>query len=218
MRGHAQPAARQQAGVCWLASWACCKHDSSCWRASLLTAARHMYAWYRIFWLQGAAEALDALALRLGSGHPSPEGGFFFGPQPSSLDAALYACLAFLRGAPVVHPRRAACCAGAASPGAPSMPCWQAWEHAVPVAPGMPGVLRASSVRAAGRTRGRSAALTAGAFGRPMLSSPGRTRPWRPTCRSALRTTSPLRCPLHCCAALPRSWRPTARWDCMWSG
>lgn len=70
---------------------------------------------------QGAAEALDAFALRLGSGHPSPEGGFFFGPQPSSLDAALYACLAFLRAAPVVHPRHDASRTAAASkPGGPA--------------------------------------------------------------------------------------------------
>ncbi|KAL4440053.1 hypothetical protein ABPG75_003054 [Micractinium tetrahymenae] len=73
-------------------------------RATRKALAAHFAATPAAAIYQGAAEALDALALRLGSGHPSPEGGFFFGPQPSSLDAALYACLAFLRGAPVVHP------------------------------------------------------------------------------------------------------------------
>ena len=51
---------------------------------------------------QGAAEALDALATRLS---PAAGGGdFFFGSQPTSLDALLYSCLAYLRAAPVVHP------------------------------------------------------------------------------------------------------------------
>lgn len=50
---------------------------------------------------QGAAYALDALAMRLGSSG----GDFFFGPRPTSLDASLYSCLAFLHAAPVVHPQ-----------------------------------------------------------------------------------------------------------------
>ena len=48
---------------------------------------------------QGAAEALDALAQRLAGAD------FFFGAQPTSVDALLFSCLAYLRIAPVVHPQ-----------------------------------------------------------------------------------------------------------------
>ena len=57
---------------------------------------------------QRAAEALDALATRMGGSAPTSSGGggaFFFGSLPSSLDALLYSCLAYLRAAPVVHPQ-----------------------------------------------------------------------------------------------------------------
>ncbi|PSC73709.1 metaxin-1 isoform X2 [Micractinium conductrix] len=50
----------------------------------------------------GAAEALDALGARLAA---TTSGDYFFGGQPSSLDALLYGCLAYLRSAPVVHPQ-----------------------------------------------------------------------------------------------------------------
>lgn len=53
----------------------------------------------------GAAEALDALAQRLGAASSAGGGGYFFGAQPCSLDALLYACLSYLRAAPVVHPQ-----------------------------------------------------------------------------------------------------------------
>lgn len=55
---------------------------------------------------QGAADALDALAIRLSANASATSAGdFFFGSQPSSLDALLYSCLAYLRAAPVVHPQ-----------------------------------------------------------------------------------------------------------------
>lgn len=56
---------------------------------------------------QAAADALDALAVRLGSsaGPSSSATDFFFGSQPTSLDALLYSCLAYLHAAPVVHPQ-----------------------------------------------------------------------------------------------------------------
>lgn len=53
----------------------------------------------------GAAEALDALAQRLGAGAAAGGGDFFFGAQPCSLDAQLYSCLAYLRACPAVHPQ-----------------------------------------------------------------------------------------------------------------
>jgi metaxin len=56
---------------------------------------------------QGAADALDALALRLETGGSGSKGGggFFFGSRPSTIDALLYACLAYVHAAPVVHPQ-----------------------------------------------------------------------------------------------------------------
>lgn len=60
----------------------------------------------------GAAEALDALAQRLGVTASAGGGDFFFGPQPCSLDALLYSCLAYLRAAPVVHPQVWQCWGG----------------------------------------------------------------------------------------------------------
>ncbi|GAB4823781.1 hypothetical protein N2152v2_010827 [Parachlorella kessleri] len=48
-----------------------------------------------------AGEALEALANHLTA--TSGSGNFFLGRQPTSLDALLFGCLAFIRGAPVVH-------------------------------------------------------------------------------------------------------------------
>ncbi|PRW33295.1 metaxin 1 [Chlorella sorokiniana] len=62
------------------------------------TTASQVYA--------GATEALDALAQRLGAA--APGGQFFFGSQPSTLDALLFGCLSFLRSSPAVHPQLAA--------------------------------------------------------------------------------------------------------------
>lgn len=49
-----------------------------------------------------AAAALDALASRLAASNP--KGPYFFGAQPSSIDAPLFAVLSFLKAAPTVHP------------------------------------------------------------------------------------------------------------------
>jgi metaxin len=50
---------------------------------------------------EGACRALDAVSARLVQ---AANDGFFFGDQPSTLDSYLFACLAYLRSAPVVHP------------------------------------------------------------------------------------------------------------------
>lgn len=49
-----------------------------------------------------ACQVLDAVSVRL---MVAPEAGpFFFGSAPSSLDALLFACLAYIRSCPSVHP------------------------------------------------------------------------------------------------------------------
>lgn len=50
---------------------------------------------------KGACKALDAVSARLVQ---AANDGYFFGDQPSTLDSHLFACLAYLRSAPVVHP------------------------------------------------------------------------------------------------------------------
>lgn len=83
----------------WLLPGAALDHRPLTWPSRL--QPHTPFSWLQVY--QDAAEALDALASKLGSN--TSGGDFLFGTQPSSLDALLYSCLAFLRAAPVVHPR-----------------------------------------------------------------------------------------------------------------